>query len=108
MTALRLFLFSMLFMSTTSSSIPEMGELKYNYNYSYATTNCSECIHFMDRVKNETQPIINIVNQIEKVCGHIFGPAAKQCVNITSDLEKTLEHIEHTNATVLCKEIHYC
>lgn len=75
---------------------------------SYNSANCTQCKDVVNRLKNETGTLIKIVNDIDLVCERIYGPAAKECVNVTNVLKKDLEHLEHTNATSLCKQWHYC
>ena len=70
--------------------------------------NCSECIALMNSVKNETEILENIVYEIEQVCGRIYGPAAHECVNVTSDMEKALAYLARHNSTQVCKNLHYC
>ena len=72
------------------------------------TINCSECLSFMNSVKNETEVLENIVYEIEQVCGRIYGSAAHECVNAASDMEKTLAYLAGHNSTQLCKTLHYC
>ena len=74
----------------------------------YSSTNCTQCKDVVDRLKNETGTLVKIVNDIDLVCKRIYGPAAKECVNVTSILKKELEQLEKSNATALCKQWHYC
>jgi peptide subunit release factor 1 (eRF1) len=73
-----------------------------------ATTNCTQCKDVVNRMKNETGTLITVIKDIDLICKRIYGPAAKECVNVTNVLQKDLEHLEKTNATTLCKQWHYC
>lgn len=73
-----------------------------------STKNCTQCKDVVNRMKNETGTLIKIVNDIDLVCQKIYGPAAKECVNVTNILKKDLQHLEKTNSTALCKQWHYC
>ena len=74
----------------------------------YTTKNCTQCKDVVNRMKNETGTLVKIVNEIDLICQRIYGPAAKECVNVTNILKKDLQHLENTNSTALCKEWHYC
>ena len=76
-------------------------------HYDYAK-NCTQCKDVVNRLKNETGTLVKIVNDIDLVCQRIYGPAAKECVNVTNVLKKDLEHLEKANSTALCKQWHYC
>jgi len=72
------------------------------------TINCSECISFINSVKNETEVLEKVVHEIEQVCSNIYGPAAHECVNVTHDMEKGLAYLVDHNSTQVCKNLHYC
>lgn len=69
---------------------------------------CSECIHTIDILKNETAFLANVTSGVEYICGKIYGPAAHQCVNITDDLRKSLDYLSQHNSTTVCQHLHYC
>lgn len=69
---------------------------------------CSQCEHTVDFLRNETDILEKIDDSIEFICGKIYGPTAHQCVNITEDIKKTLQYLNQTNSTTVCRNLHYC
>lgn len=69
---------------------------------------CSKCISTVTTLKNDTAFLSRITQDIEYVCGKIFGPAAHECVNVTDDIRKGLDYLSKHNATEVCKHLHYC
>lgn len=69
---------------------------------------CSECIHTVDFLKNETAFLAKIAGDVEYICGRIYGPAAHECVNVTDELRKGLDYLSNHNSTEVCKHLHYC
>lgn len=69
---------------------------------------CSQCISFVNTLKNETEFLSKVATDIEFVCGKIFGPTAHQCVTVTDDIKRGLDYLSKHNATQLCQDLHYC
>jgi hypothetical protein len=69
---------------------------------------CSQCIKTVNTLKNETAFLSKIAQDVEYVCGKIFGPAAHECVNVTDDIRKGLDYLSKHNATEVCRHLHYC
>ena len=70
--------------------------------------NCTQCVNFMNVVKNDTQVLINVTKDIENICSKIYGPTAHECVNVTHSIEKGLNYIVEHNSSSICKHLHYC
>lgn len=69
---------------------------------------CNECVSMVNTLKNETAFLSKIAQDVEYVCGKIFGPAAHECVNVTDDIRKGLDYLSKHNATEVCRHLHYC
>ena len=104
--------FMTLMQPTISRPMPDFIVTEYDVVFPVNTPidniNCSECLSFMNRIKNETEVLENLVYEIEQVCGRIYGSAGHECVNIASDMEKALAYLARHNSTQLCKSLHYC
>ena len=50
-------------------------------------------------------PLLNIISMI---CHDIYGPAAKQCYDITSNTSAFINFINNHTSSYLCHEMHVC
>jgi hypothetical protein len=88
-----------------------MEETTTNNNTHNTHTNnstCTQCIKYINIMKNDTVFLGKLVQDVEYVCGKIYGPAAHECVNVTKDISKGLDYLEKHNATNVCEHLHYC
>ncbi len=78
----------------------------------YAATECSTCINAVDFLKNTTNEgngtFVAIIQTIEKICSEIYGPAARECVNITKNMNASISYYNHHNASDICQHFHIC
>jgi hypothetical protein len=70
--------------------------------------NCTECLNLVNTMKNNTEGLMKFVEGIERVCEKVYGPAAKQCVNITHNIDNGFHYLNSHNASYICKDYHYC
>ena len=98
-------------LATSVSPIPDSHDVILHRVSSvpeFQNISCSECIHTIDIVKNETAFLAKVASGVEYICGKIYGPAAHECVNITDDLRKSLDYLSQHNSTTVCQHLHYC
>ena len=69
---------------------------------------CNECETFVETIKNETDYLNRITNDVQYVCGRIFGLQTNQCLQMTNQIKKGLEFLAQNNSTYLCKYLEYC
>ena len=74
--------------------------------------NCKRCETVVDLVKKELAegdkivgPLLNIISMI---CHDIYGPAAKQCYDITSNTSAFINFINNHTSSYLCHEMRVC
>ena len=87
-------------------------EPEYYSNYFEPMDNCTTCESIVKIVQKELSDGDKIVGPLLKmistICHNIYGPAAKQCYDITSNTTAVIDYITHHNATYLCKQMHAC
>ena len=107
MTALKVLLFVGVagFFVDSMPVINTMPEIIQNCNNGM---NCTECLQLVNTMKNNSQGVIKLVEEIEKICDKVYGPAAKQCVNITHNIDNGLHYLTSHNASYICEHYHYC
>lgn len=113
MSAVAMFMTFMAFMqSVITMPAPDFIVTEYNVvvpvNKPMVEINCSQCVKYVNYVKNDTLLLENIAEDIERVCFMIYGPAAHECVNVTKDIERGLNYFTSHNSTEVCKNLHYC
>lgn len=69
---------------------------------------CDECEKFVQTIKNETDFLNRITDDVQYVCGRIFGLPTNQCLQMTNEIKKGLEFLSQNNSTYVCKHLEYC
>ena len=95
------------------SSFPIYEVVTYDIlDYNSEFMNCKSCETIVDLVKKEVAegdkiigPLLNIISMI---CHDIYGPAAKQCYDITSNTSAFINFINNHTSSYLCHEMHVC
>ena len=75
---------------------------------SFPNITCDDCEMFMRTMKNETDYLNRMAEDVQYVCGRIFGLQTNQCLQMTKDIKKGLEFLSQNNSTFVCKHLHYC
>ena len=74
--------------------------------------NCTTCLHFIDDVKGLLEKgnstIIPLIHMIAEICHKIYGPAAKECYNITHHTDEWIQDMLHNSSKTICHEMGQC
>lgn len=95
---------------------------KYNndFNEKLYTKEANDKVKMMEKQHSENVKVIQkelsdgdkiigpLLKMITSICHSIYGPAAKQCYDITSNTTAVIDYITHHNATYLCRQMHVC
>lgn len=77
-----------------------------------ALDKCSQCLvvieHLQVALKQGNHTVGPLLELIERICHHIFGPAAKECYDITHNATDFVNYILTHNASYLCHQIGDC
>tara|TARA_A100001011_G_C13583530_1_gene545307 strand:+ start:30 stop:371 length:342 start_codon:yes stop_codon:yes gene_type:complete len=108
-----LFMLGAFFSVGLVSSFPIYEVVTYDYrDFNNEFMDCKKCETVVDLVKKEIAEGDKIVgpllNLISMVCHDIYGPAAKQCYDITSNTSAFINFINNHTSSYLCHEMHVC
>ena len=82
------------------------------FNAALAMNSCDNCINTVDFVREEIKRGDKIVGPllefIRFICHSIYGPAARQCFDITSNATQFIEYIINHNSTYICHQAKIC
>jgi hypothetical protein len=77
-----------------------------------ALDKCSQCHmvveHLQAALRQGNHTVGPLLELIERICHLIFGPAAKECYDITHNATDFVNYILTHNATYLCEQIGDC
>lgn len=69
---------------------------------------CTECLESMDQIKNKTEFLNEITDDIEYVCGRLYNVEQEECLNLTHDMKRGLNYVNNHTSTMICEHLHYC
>ncbi len=73
---------------------------------------CDNCINLINILRgsiDNNSTIIHIVQFINYVCSHIYGPGARECNLIVNNIKLIINLIHNnTNSTSICTDLHLC
>ena len=88
---------------------PEYYSDYYDFDPMINCTTCQSIVKVIQKELSDGDKIIGpLLKMITSICHSIYGPAAKQCYDITSNTTAVIDYITHHNATYLCRQMHVC
>ena len=90
-------------------TMPDYYDEYMNLDPMINCTTCQSIVKVIQKELSEGDKIVGpLLNIISTICHAIYGPAAKQCYDITSNATAVIDYITHHNATYLCSQMHAC
>lgn len=69
---------------------------------------CETCTAYVDDFKNEVAFWTHLTQDIQFVCGRVFGNTTDQCVNVTQDLKERFDWLTNYSSIQMCHYLDYC